>query len=199
MARTKKSYVDAAKKAARTRKRNSRTGMTTTTRKSTTTTRRRKRKKTGLSEMFTPAISRGGAMTAASGLAGGAAAAIIDNLLDKFPKPVHPGMRIAGLIGGGFIMATVLRMPNVGAGMAGIAGYKLMQQTGLAEGDDNARYANDIEQMPAMLDVNGQPLAEGEMYLEENGMDLQENSFDLEEGGYQVQYAPDFSNPTGGI
>jgi len=177
--------VEAGKKAARTRKR------TPSTRKRTY-----RRKKTMLSEMWSPAIARNSASAAGSGALGGAAAAIIDNLLDKAPKPPHEGLRIAGLIAAGFGVAALLKAPNMGAGISAIAGYKLMKVTGLAENDDNADYAREIESMPAMLDVHGQPMSENGMYLEEDGMYLEDNAMDLQDG-YQVSYAPDFGSPTG--
>jgi len=177
----------------------------TKTQKQAISTRRRRRKKgtRGLGQLWSPTMARGAAMSTASGFMGGGATAIIENLLDKLPKPPHEGFRIAGYLAGGFALAALFRLPNMGAGVAAMAGYKLLKVTGLAQADedaDNAQYAREIEDMPAMLDVSGQPMAENNnMYLQEdNNMYLQDNEdlFLQEDGSYQVAYAPEFGHPT---
>ena len=69
----------------------------------------------------------------------------------------------------------VLKMPNVGAGMSGVAMYNLASQSGfLAESGD---YADDLEALPMVLSENdAMYLSEaGNMYLAEDGMYLAEN------------------------
>lgn len=203
--RSTASYKAAAKKAAATRKRNAR--GTSVSRTTKTVTKRRKytpRKKGMLSQMFTPAGARGGAMAAASGFGGGTITSIIDKLLNQLPVEVHSGWRIAGYLGGGFVLATLFKAPNMGAGMSAIAAYKMLEVVGLSQKGDNAKFANDIERMPKMLDKHGQPMAAHNNYLQQmdNNYSLQQNDAGtayLAAQGYQVSYAPDFGAPTSGF
>jgi len=202
--RSTASYKAAAKKAAATRRRNAKKGTTSVTKRTTTVTKRRRRatKKGVLSEIMTPAAARGAAMAAAAGFGGGAITKVLDKLLDTMPKPPGKGARILTYLGGSFLLAAMFKAPNMAAGMAGVAAYKMMEVVGLSE-EDNAKFARDIEKMPAMLNKDGQPMAENiNNYLQQNGAYLQDygdGTEYLQQQGYQVSYAPNFGAPEGGF
>jgi hypothetical protein len=163
---------------------------TTTRRKSTTPTRRRRTtakapvrrrrrstaKKGLLSEMFNPAMAQGALKTLISGAAGGLGAGLLGKVL---PTSTTPEMRAAYTLGAGFVTSTILKLPNVGAGMAAVAVKELLTVKGLlAEG---VNYADDMDSLPMVLN-------EGEaMYLaENNGMYLAEDN----DYSYDVGYFP---------
>lgn len=147
-------------------------------------TRRRRgtRKKGFLSDMVTPAETKGAFRALAGGVGGGIAAALLRRIT---AGKLNPIWGVLTPFVGGFVAATVLKSPNIGAGLAAVGASQLMQELGLGEKDDmylqDNNYAQDIKQLPAALDVNGQPMGEDEM-------DLQD--------GYQVDYAPEFGSPT---
>lgn len=154
------------------------------------TTKRRKpsRRRTTLSQMINPMQTNAGMRAAGSGAVGGGLAALVEKVM----KPDMPETRKALWIGGiGFAIAAVANAPYTGAGMAGVAAYKLMSEVGLAE--NRQVYADPIEQLPMMLDASGNAMMlsedeSGGLYLEENGeLYLQEG-----DASYQVAYAPDF-------
>jgi len=182
---------DIAKKAWRKRKRDM-TGKTNRrTRKNvvakTRPYKKRSRRRTTLSQMINPMQANAGFRAAGNGALGGGLAALIEKIL----KPEMPDQQKAlWLAAVGFGIATLARAPYIGAGVAAVAGYKLMSEVGLAQ---NALYADPLEQLPMMLDAAGQPMAlaedeTGGLYLEENNMYLEEN----DALDYQVPYAPDF-------
>jgi hypothetical protein len=160
---------------------------TTTRRKSATTTRRRRsvakpvarrrrstRKKGLLSEMFSPAMATGGAKVLISGAVGGIGASFLGKLI---PASTTPEMKAVYGIGAGFITSTLLKMPNVGAGMSAVAVADLMKGKGLLS--EGYAYADNLNSLPMVLN-------EGEaMYLADNGMYLAENEY-----GYNVGYYP---------
>lgn len=166
-ARKNPKRVAAGKKAARTRKRNRSTTTTTRRRRRTTT-----RSKGLLSELWNPAMAQGGFKATASGAAG----AGLTVLIDKGTQSLQPGWRHAINFGGAFVMATLGKLPNTGAGMAGAALVLALQDAGmLSEGGYlEADYADPIESLPAVLNENGEPmdyLSEAdEMYLNEQGV-----------------------------
>lgn len=147
-----------------------------TTVKPTTRRRRTTRKKGLLSEMFSPAMATGAAKTLLSGAVGGLGAGLLGKLL---PSATSTEMRAAYTLGAGFVTSTVLKLPNVGAGMAAVAVKELMSAKGLLAED--YPYANDVANLPMVLN-------EGEaMYLQEgqNPMYLAENQLN-----YGVGYFP---------
>ncbi len=159
---------------------------TTTRRKSSTTRRRRStttkpvvrrrrstRKKGLLSEMFSPAMATGGAKVLISGAVGGIGATFLNKLI---PASTTPEMRAVYGLGAGFATATLLKMPNVASGMAGVAVAELFKTKGLLSEDYS--YADDMSSLPMVLN-------EGEaMYLSED-MYLSEAEY-----GYNVGYYP---------
>jgi len=102
-------------------------------------------------------------------------------------------------------LAAIGKAPMAGAGMIGYAGGKLaemfMDKAGMADGGgylaQNNQFAQQLQQMPKVLNAQGQPMADdylsdshlsdGEMYLGDDG------------NFYQVdrRIAPDFSHPLG--
>lgn len=152
----------------------------TTSKKKVTTRRRKsvKRSKGMLSELFNPVMAQAGGKAILSGAVGGASAGLLNKML---PDTMDPKMKAGYTIAGGFITATMLKMPNVGAGMAGVGMYNLLTTSGfLAEG---VEYADDIEALPMVLNENGTAFLQ-EGYLQDGY--LQES--DLAVGYFQ----PDF-------
>lgn len=137
--------------------------------------RRRRSTRRGLSEMFSPAGAQGAFRTTLSGMVGGmVGGALIDKVMPNQSETV----KSATLLGASFLTSTLGRMPNVGAGMAGVAGYKLGQQIagGLSDGLMlSNKYANDIERLPMFLNDDNQPmsLADGSMLCDRAGNPLQ--------------------------
>lgn len=151
-----------------------------------TVRRRRSTKKGFLSEMFNPMQAQASAKVLISGAIGGVGAGLLSKI---YPTTATPQMKAVYTIAGGFIASVALKMPNVGAGMAGVGVYNLLQSQGmLAEGDSGYDYANDLEALPMVLN-------EGEaQYLAENGgMYLSEDYLaEDDDDSYQVPYAPSF-------
>lgn len=137
-----------------------------------TTKRRKTRRKSGLSEAFSPAAARGGAKAVLSGAAGGAASKLLDKVM---PGTVDPTMKEVIKMGIGFLTATVVKRPMVGAGISGAAAAQLLTNTGLLNEDF------DLQEMPYARNMEALPpyLSEDEMY-------------DLQEGLYQTEYIPDY-------
>ena len=155
-------------------------------RKKTAVVRRKKtvrRSKGMLSELFNPIMAQAGGKAVLSGAVGGAAAGMLIKLL---PDTMDVKMKSFYCIGGGFIAATMLKMPNMGAGVAGVGMYNLLTTGGfLAEDDNNFDYADNIESLPMVLNENGY-LMDG--YLQDNGY-LQEDMQNDFSVGY---FEPDF-------
>jgi hypothetical protein len=154
------------------------------TKKSPVRTKRRvnRRKKGMLAELFNPAMAQAGGRSVLSGAIGGASAGILNKLL---PESIDPKMKAFYTIGAGFITATMMKLPNVGSGMAGVGMYNLLTQGGFLAENGNYNYAEPIEQLPMVLNENGS------MYLQENPMYLQEDGFYLSENNnlsYDVGY-----------
>jgi hypothetical protein len=144
-----------------------------------TVRRRTTRKKGFLSEMFNPMQAQASAKVLISGAIGGVGAGLLSKV---YPTTTTPQMKALYTIAGGFIASVALKMPNVGAGMAGVGVFNLLQSQGmLAEGEYN--YANDLEALPMVLN-------EGEMnYLAEDYLS-EDYLSEEEENEYQVPYAP---------
>ena len=129
--------------------------------------RRTRRKKSGmLGEFFTPAAAQEGGKAVLSGFLGGFASLAIDKALPEQTNTML-GLYKAGA---GFLMATMMKMPNLGAGMAGAGGAQFAAGIfGMAEDSEGANYANDIEALPMFLNEGGQAvsLAEANAMLSE--------------------------------
>ena len=164
------------RKAAPARRRRS------TVAKRPTVRRRRATKKGLLSELFSPVAATSGAKVLLSGAVGGLGAGIVSKL---FPATTTPEMKALYTGVAGFVTSTMLKMPNVGAGMAGVAAYNLFTAKGLLSDDYN--YANDMSALPMVLNENeAMYLAENNMYLAEDGnMYLAEDDY-----SYNVGYYP---------
>ena len=135
--------------------------------------RRRSTKKGLLSEMFSSTMATSGAKTLISGAVGGVGASLLGKLV---PTSTTPEMKAVYGLGAGFITATLLKMPQVGAGMSAVAVADLLKTKGMLSEDYG--YANDLDSLPMALN-------EGEMqYLAESGMYLSEDY------GYNVGYYP---------
>lgn len=159
------------------------------TKKSPIRSKRRvtRRKKGMLAELFNPAMAQAGGRAVLSGAIGGASAGVLTKLL---PESIDPKMKSFYIIGAGFITATMLKLPNVGSGMAGVGLYNLMNAGGFL-GENGYDYAEPIEQLPMVLNENGA------MYLQENPMYLQEpfylseNDLSYDVGYYEAGFGLD--------
>jgi hypothetical protein len=155
-------------------------------------TRRSTRRKSMLSEFFTPAAAQGGMKTIMSAAVGAIAGQAINKMLPNQTVNARAGVKLLG----GFLMATVGKMPNLGAGLSAVGVTELIQQSGfLAEGGmNNTRYADPIEALPAMLNDNGQPMYladNGAMYLSDAPMYLAENDLSYDVGYYGAGFGLD--------
>lgn len=147
--------------------------------------RRRKRvtrSKGMLSELFNPAMAQAAGKTVLSGAVGGAGAVLLGRIL---PDTMDARKKGFVTLGAAFVTSTLLKMPNVGAGMAGVGMFNVLSASGLLAEDEflqEYNYANDLETLPLVLDENGMD------YLQEESGFLQEN----EEFNYSVGYFPEF-------
>ena len=131
--------------------------------------------------MFNPAMAKAGAKSMLSGAVGGFSAVTIMKLVPNQTPPIQ-----AAILGGAaFVSATMLKMPNVAAGISAIAVYRLMENAGMLADDMSlAAFADPIEQLPAVLNEDGS----ANMYLSQN-VDTDMLLADFE---YQPTYAPAF-------
>lgn len=143
--------------------------------------RRVTRKKGMLAELFNPQMAQAAGKSVISGAVGGAGALMLNKLL---PETMDPKMKGFVTLGAGFITSALLKMPNVGAGMAGVGVANLMTAAGMLAEDDNFSYANDLEALPLVLDENGSA------FLQEDF--LQEDFLQEDEYSYNVGYFPEF-------
>jgi hypothetical protein len=170
----------------------------TTAPKKRTTTRRRtapvksvrrvtRRSKSMLSEFFSPQTAQAGAKVAFSGAIGGIGAGLLTKLI---PTSVSSEMKSVYILGAGFITATVLKMPNVGAGMSAVGAYQLFKDKGFLAEDSAYDYADSMESLPMVLNEDQA------LYLQENdGMYLAEDmnySLSEDDDSYGVGYYPEF-------
>jgi hypothetical protein len=170
----------------------------TTKRRTTkpTTARRRKsvpRKKGMLSELFNPVMAQAGGKAVLSGAVGGAGAGLLMKLL---PDTMDPKMKSFYIIGGGFLSATMLKMPNLGAGMAGVGMFQLLTGAGfLAEDSGSYGYADEIENLPVLLNENGMQYLQENAYLQESGYLQEDNSgLSYDVGYYGAGFGMDNNN-----
>jgi hypothetical protein len=158
------------------------------------TRKRVTRRKGMLSELFNPTMAQAAGKTVVSGAIGGAAAGLLNKVL---PDDMTPKTKAFYTLGAGFIAASVAKLPNVGAGMAGVGMYNLLTVSGyLAEDGDFYNYADEMEGLPVVLNENGAMyLQENGMYLQENGMFLQEeNPYSYDVGYYEGGFGMDNTN-----
>lgn len=137
------------------------------------TTRRRRtatRSKGMLSELFNPNMAQAAGKTVLSGAVGGAGAALLGKVL---PDDMQPKTKAFCTMAGGFLTASLLKMPNVGAGMAAVGMYNLMQISGFLAED--FEYADDMDKLPLVLDENGVDFLQQNGYLQEGDGYLQED------------------------
>jgi len=179
MPRSRASYKKAAKKAAATRRRNANKPAVrrTTTAKPRSRRRVTRKSKSMLSELFNPKMAQAGGKAVFSGAVGGMGAAFVEKIMGD----QEPNKKLIVTAAGSFAVATVLKMPNVGAGMMGVAIYKAMESSGMLADDgmylQDYNYANSIESLPMVLDESGD-----EMFLQDDGMYLQDDGFDYNVG-----------------
>jgi hypothetical protein len=133
-----------------------------------------------LAELFNPQMAQAAGKSVISGAVGGAGALMLNKLL---PETMDPKMKGFVTLGAGFITSALLKMPNVGAGMAGVGIANLMTTAGMLA-EDNFSYADDLQALPLVLDEDGMSFLQ-EDFLQEDF--LQENEFD-----YNVGYFPEF-------
>lgn len=180
--RTKAQKSASAKKGARTRKRNL---AKTPTRKTTTRRRQTRKSNFGLSEMFNPKMAQAGAKSTVSGGVGGGVAGLLWKMLPN-ATPIQKVLAGSGL---SFISATMVKMPNVGAGiMGGTVALGMQEQGMLNEGGmERYPYASGIDSLPMVLNENGE-----ELYLQEEGDDMylqqDENMYLQDDIDYNVGY-----------
>lgn len=111
--------------------------------------------------MFSPATAMSSGKAILSGMVGGAGSRMISKLIPE------ENTLTQGLVqlGASFMVASVLKMPNVGAGMAGAYGAKLVDKlTGTMSENADYSEADGLDQYPDALDENGTP-----MFLSEDG------------------------------
>ena len=151
--------------------------------------RSRSKRKGMLSEFFKPEEAKSAAKAVLSGAIGGLSAGFVD----KAFATSEPTQRALIQIGGGFLFASMLKMPNLGAGMAAIGAYNLLKTPlGLSEDTESANYANEIEALPMFLNEEGAAasLAQGADYLSESNEMLSENYFLSENSNVYADYIP---------
>lgn len=155
-------------------------------------TRRVSRKRGMLSEIFDAKSAQAGAMITLEGAAGGVGAHFLGKIL---PANLTAQNKALIQLGAGFVTATVLKRPNLGAGMAAIGTVDLLRGVGFLAEDNTANWASGMDSLPMVLNENGEA-----MYLSEGGdMFLSEDYF-LSEGeysesagsDYEVGYYPEF-------
>jgi len=161
--------------------------------------RRAKRKSGGLSELFSPTMATGGAKVLGAGALGGIGAGLLSKLI---PTTTSAEMKAVYTLGAGFITATMLKMPSIGAGMSAVAVYNLLQSKNMLGedgedfdelGEENYSYADNLEALPMVLNEDQAMFLSGnEEYLQEDSDYLQEDGAD----DYSVGY---YGTPFGGI
>lgn len=163
----------------------------------TTPKRRATRKKGGLSELFSPTMAQGGAKVLGAGAIGGVGAGLLSKLI---PTTTSAEMKAIYTLGAGFITATVLKMPSIGAGMSAVAVYNLLQSKNMLGedtdfdelGEENYTYANNLELLPMVLNEDQAMFLSGnEEYLQED-----DNEYLEDDNDYAVGY---YGTPFGGI
>lgn len=164
----------------------------------TKTKRRAPRKKGGLGEFFSPTMATGGVKVLGAGALGGIGAGLLSKLI---PTTTSAEMKAVYTLGAGFITATMLKMPSIGAGMSAVAVYNLIQSKGMLGesmdiedlAEEDYSYADNLELLPMVLNEDqAMYLSENEDYLQDDSVYLQEDNAD----DYSVGY---YGTPFGGI
>lgn len=149
----------------------------------------KRRSKGMLSELFNPTMAQAAGKTVLSGAVGGFGAATLSKLL---PDSLEPKTKAFYTIGAGFVTATLLKMPNVAAGMAGVGFYNLLQTGGFLAEDNNYNYADDLEALPMVLDEDGAGFLQ-EAYLQEAYLQ-EDNNYSYDVGYYGAGFGLDNMN-----
>ena len=158
--------------------------------------KRARRKSGGLSELFSPTMATGGAKVLGAGAIGGIGAGLLSKLI---PTTTSAEMKALYTLGAGFVTATVLKMPSIGAGMSAVAVYNLLQSKNMLGdngdfdelGEENYSYANNLDMLPMVLNEDQALFMSGnEDYLQDDSEYLEE------ENDYTVGY---YGTPFGGI
>lgn len=156
-------------------------------------TRRVSRKRGMLSEIFDAKSAQAGAMITLEGAAGGVGAHFLGKIL---PAGLSAQNKALIQLGAGFVTATVLKRPNLGAGMAAIGTVDLLRGVGFLADDSSADYASGMDSLPMVLNENGDPLflSEGsDMYLSEDYFLSEGDEYSESAGSdYEVGYYPEF-------
>lgn len=161
-------------------------------RKTSMKRRRSTRKKSMLSEFFTPAAAQGGFKTVLSGAVGAVAGAALNKMTPNQSDTTRAAIKMVG----GYLFATLGKMPNVGAGLAAVGTYELITSSGfLAEGMKGANYADSLDKLPAYLqEPSPMYLSEDSpMYLSENDF-LAEDDLSYDVGYYGAGFGMDNNN-----
>jgi len=161
-------------------------------RKSPVRRRKHSRRKGMLSELMNPATATQSAKAVFSGAVGGFAA----GYLDEPTQTMQPIVRGAVFLGASFLASSILKMPNVGSGIAGAYGLLLNRKMqGLADDFEQTDYAEEtLNASPEFLDENGKEMFladDGEFYyLEEFETDEDENQMSA---NYLAEYMPGYA------
>jgi hypothetical protein len=181
-------------KKRRTKRRSTRPLSELSRRSSLPKRRRRRAKGRGmLSEIMNPQTATESAKSVLSGTIGGFAA----GMLDEPTSQMQPFARGGIFLGASFLVASVLKMPNVASGIAGAYGLMLQKKTmGLSEDEDMFNrfdYVDNLEEEAEYLDESGNPMYLAEdgqfYYLEEEEDDTLSANY-LADRGYMPHYAP---------
>ena len=160
MAMTKEQRSQAAKKAARTRKRNE----NALAKKKPVKKRKRATKKGFLSQIG-GVDGRNAFKSMASGAVGGTLYLVYEDQVDLGASTPEKKGAVAVL--GAYFLATMGKRPNTAAGIVGAAAYDFFKEKGLL-GDpadvqmSRVEYADPLQNIPTMLSDN-------DMYLAQNG------------------------------
>lgn len=135
--------------------------------------RRRSLREGGLSQMFSPSSVTGAGSALFSGAVGGVLASVVSQ---KLLTNASPLTRILTLAGTSFAFGSIMKMPNVGAGVAGAIGRELFASPkGMSENTYLSENVDYIKKLPT--------------YLQE-GTDLSENVDLSEAHGNYMNMAP---------
>lgn len=181
MAMTKAQRSAAAKKAARTRKRNAA--------KKPVRRRRRSTAKKGFLSQIGGVESRNAFRSMASGAVGGTLYLVYEDQVDI--QNMTPEKKGAIAAVGAYFLAVMGKKPNTAAGIVGAAAYDFFKVKGLLNDPmqtqmSRINYANDLSNIPEML-------SDEQMYLASDDMDLQDDMYLAEDMYLQDQYLPDYA------
>jgi len=163
----------------------------------------KRKKRSGMSELFSPTTAIAGAKTIGAGAIGG----LISGLATKMIADQKPLTRYGLQVGASFITYALLGYPAMASGMAGgFIALETQKMMATSMNEDYDMYADPdaINQLPAMMSENGDPITlaqsdEGMVYLNENTGEvtlaedvyLQENAY-LQENSIYPSYATEY-------